>query len=108
MCGPNSSTRDSCFSFTVDASGPLASMVFPEDGSFTSCSLQVIKIRITDPQGVRFDSSVVSTNSRTYRFPDHLIRRGDTLILTTTTPLHAETVTLLWYWQWTLFNPKGI
>jgi len=83
LCGPN--CGDTSWFFLIDNLGPRAFLVEPDSGSWSSCSLQVFKVRVLDPSGLIMDSLEILVNGAPIRWPDsHLEYIGDTLIFTPT------------------------
>jgi len=86
LCGPNSVDFDSCWSFYVNLSGPVADLLIPLDRSFSACSLQLVVFSVTDDQGVIPESSTVEIEGTIYDWPDHLSWSNDSLTWTPIMP----------------------
>ncbi len=86
FCGPNTVDLDSCWSFAINLSGPVADLLHPLDHSFSACPMQVVIFSITDDQGVIPDSCTVEIDGAVYDYPDHLGWSNDSLTFTPTSP----------------------
>jgi len=86
LCGPNSGNIDSCWSFTIDLSGPVADLIHPLDMAFSACEYQDIIFVISDDQGVIPESISVEIDGIIYDWPDRMSWSGDSLIFTPTAP----------------------
>ncbi|MCD6502524.1 hypothetical protein J7L01_07965, partial [bacterium] len=63
-CGPNE--LNSCWSFSIESGGPVASIVYPTDGIVTSCDPQEIVMSIVDSNGVADSTIVFFVNGTAY------------------------------------------
>ena len=87
FCGPNEIPSDSCWSFSVDLSGPVAELVLPDSGSISACTLQAVWIVITDPNGVVPESIRVRILGTSYTISSPRLEfSGDTVYFTPTVP----------------------
>ena len=88
FCAPNVMS-DTCFEFTINLAGPLASIIEPLPNTYVACDSgeQRILLLITDPDGVDETtiSFVVDGDTLTVSSPN-LSYEGDTLTFTPATP----------------------
>ncbi|MBN1755677.1 hypothetical protein JW877_05625 [bacterium] len=85
-CGPNELATYYCWSFSIDQSGPVASLIIPPTNHYTACLLQPILIEILDPGGIDPNTISMTVEGTVYNYPDHLNFSNDTLTFTPTTP----------------------
>jgi len=63
-CAPN--VLDSCWSFSIEAGGPVAEIIRPTEGIITSCDPQDIVLSITDSNGVDESTIELVVNGTAY------------------------------------------
>ncbi len=81
LCGANAYAPDSCWKFTIDLMGPASELILPDDGSYSSCDSQEIRVRIFDREGIFADSTAIRINDDTLRaWLGELVTFGDTAI----------------------------
>ncbi|MCD6418708.1 gliding motility-associated C-terminal domain-containing protein [bacterium] len=62
-CGPN--ILDTCISITINLPGPIGTIIYPDDGIFSSCSLQTIVAVLSSGEDLVADSIIVAINGDT-------------------------------------------
>ncbi len=80
-CGPNTGDS-SCCAYTFDLAGPIASVIEPLPGTFSSCSDQNILIALSDDYGVAYSSINLRVNGSNYTLSDtNLSYIGDSILV---------------------------
>jgi len=93
LCGPNVVDFDSCWTFAINLSGPVADLLHPLDHSYSACPLQTVIFSITDDQGVLPESCTVEIEGTPFDYPDHLLWANDSLTFIPTSAFaNGETI----------------
>jgi len=77
QCGPN--TLDYSWNFTIAGEGPVFTLLEPANGSITHVTNQLIRILVTDSDGLNCESLVLSIGDENLYHPSMQIH-GDTII----------------------------
>jgi len=84
-CDPNE--LDTCWSFMVDPSGPVGTIIEPLPGTYTACDPQPIIIALYDENGINHSSVHMTVEGVDVWGSDPTVSwSGDTLIYTSPTP----------------------
>ena len=86
-CGPNDTTI--CWRYGLNITAPILDMIFPENGSITSCADGPLIFTATDPDGIDTNSARIVLNGSIIAAPDARFGfYGDTIRFTPDTALH--------------------
>mgnify|MGYP006948911226 CR=1 FL=1 len=69
FCSPNT-MEEYCFSFMVNADGPIVTYLSPADSSYISCPDLPVVTRLSDPDGILWDSLFFDFNETIYGVDD--------------------------------------
>ncbi len=85
VCGPN--ILDTCWSIIINLPGPMGVIFYPDDGIFSSCSLQTIMAVVSSSEDLVADSLVAVINNDTIGIADSRLELvNDTLVFTPAAP----------------------
>ncbi|HHS49653.1 MAG TPA: hypothetical protein ENN07_00865 [candidate division Zixibacteria bacterium] len=90
-CGPNS--LDTCWSFSIEAGGPVADLISPPEMTPYACD-SVIILSISDPNGVDWTTLRLSVRGEVLEFDDSRLDISGDSVTIWANPASGETVTV--------------
>ncbi|MFP4459484.1 MAG: gliding motility-associated C-terminal domain-containing protein [Candidatus Zixiibacteriota bacterium] len=80
FCDANVMEDSVCMRFLINADGPVSEIISPGDGDYISCTgdSQFVSFRITDPDGIEWDSLIIVSEDVEYYESSPEIEIGDT------------------------------